>query len=130
MYWRHYVIMTGKVYASLKLTNYKPPRGTNVLKMHILEPFLNVLAPLCYNDGKFFLFVVIIIFITFFFKCYFLFFLSTFRFLFFCFFYFFFITINYFFFVFVLYFKTELKNPRDALIFLNNIVKLIIFEKY
>ena len=32
--------MTEKIYASLKLTNHKVPRGTNVLKTHILEPFL------------------------------------------------------------------------------------------
>ena len=44
--------MTEKIYASLKLTNHKPPRSTNVLKTHILEPFLNVLAPLGYDDGK------------------------------------------------------------------------------
>ena len=48
----NYVIMTEKIYATLKVTNYKPPRGTNVLKTHILEPFLNILAPLCYNYGK------------------------------------------------------------------------------
>ena len=44
--------MIGKIYASLKLTNYEPPRGSKVFKTHILEPFLNVLAQLYYNDGK------------------------------------------------------------------------------